>query len=195
MRAFDPDVVNALWAAIEPLIPVSYDHHPLGCHRPRKSDRSCFEVILVRLVTGCSWEDAEHLTGRVVSDTTARLRRDEWIGAGVFDVIASEAVAGYDSVVGLDLREVAVDGSLHKAPAGGKERARVQLIEASSDGSGPSPPTLLASPSAGASDPPTAMTSASSLPPSKRLPGVDCSVTWTRCGSTEVMTGRQPATG
>lgn len=120
MRAFDPEVVNALWAAIEPLIPVPPDHHPLGCHRPRKSDRACFEVILVRLVTGCSWEDAEHLTGRVVSDTTARQRRDEWVAAEVFETIADEAVAGYDRVVGLDMREVAVDGSLHKAPAGGE---------------------------------------------------------------------------
>jgi transposase len=82
MHAFDPEVANALWVAVEPLIPVAPDRHPLGCHRPRKSDRACFEVILVRLVTGCSWEDAEHLTGRMVSDTTARERRDEWIGAG-----------------------------------------------------------------------------------------------------------------
>ncbi len=71
MRAFDPEVVNALWSAIEPLIPVRSDHHPLGCHRPRKSDRDCFEVMLVRLVTGCSWVDAERLTKGVVSDTTA----------------------------------------------------------------------------------------------------------------------------
>jgi hypothetical protein len=41
-------------------------------------------VILVRLVTGCSWEDAERLCGNKVSDTTARSRRDEWIAAGVF---------------------------------------------------------------------------------------------------------------
>jgi transposase len=120
MRAFDPEVVDALWAAIESLVPKGMDHHPLGCHRLRKPDRACFEVILVRLVAGCSWEDAEHLTGRVVSDTTARERRDEWIGAGVFDAIANEAVAGYDKIVGLDMREVAVDGSLHKAPAGGE---------------------------------------------------------------------------
>lgn len=119
MRAFDPEVVNALWAAIEPLVPVKKDHHPLGCHRRRKSDRACFEVMLVRLVTGCSWEDAEYLTGRVVSDTTARERRNEWVEAGVFDAIANEAVSGYDKIVGLDMTEVAVDGSSHKAPAGG----------------------------------------------------------------------------
>ena len=48
MRAFDPEVVNAIWAAIEPLIPEPIDDHPLGCHRRRAPDRDCFEVILAR---------------------------------------------------------------------------------------------------------------------------------------------------
>lgn len=59
MRALDPEVVGAIWQAIEPLLPERADTHPLGCHRPRATDRVCFEVMLVRLVTGCSWEDAE----------------------------------------------------------------------------------------------------------------------------------------
>ena len=54
MRAFDPEVVDALWAGIEPLVPARLDHHPLGCHRRRKSDRDCFSMMLVRLVTGCT---------------------------------------------------------------------------------------------------------------------------------------------
>ena len=120
MRAFDPEVKDAIWAAIEPLIPVAQDTHPLGCHRPRLSDRDCFEVMLVRLVTGCSWEDAEALCGNVVSDTTVRDRRDEWITAGVFDAIVAEAIGGYDRIIGLDLSDVAVDGSLHKSPCGGE---------------------------------------------------------------------------
>jgi transposase len=120
MRAFDPEVVDTIWAAIEPLVPVVVETHPLGCHRPRLADRDCFEVILVRLVTGCSWTDAERLCGNKVSDTTARDRRDEWIAAGVFDGIANEAIAAYDRIIGLDLSDTAVDGSIHKAPAGGE---------------------------------------------------------------------------
>lgn len=120
MRAFDPEVFDALWAAVEPLVPRRNETHPLGCHRPRKSDRDCFMVIMVRLATGCSWEDAEQITGRVVSDTTARQRRDEWVAVGVFDAIAAEAIDGYDKVIGLDLSEVAIDGSTHKAPVGGE---------------------------------------------------------------------------
>jgi transposase len=57
MRALDPEVGDAVWAGIEPLIPEPVDDHPLGCHRPRADNRDCFEVMLVRLVTGCSWEE------------------------------------------------------------------------------------------------------------------------------------------
>lgn len=127
MRALDPEVVDAVWAAVEPLLPAApADDHPLGCHRARIPDRVCFEGILIRLVTGCAWVDVEQIMGRCVSDTTLRDRRDEWIRAGVFDRLVDEAVAGYDRVVGLDLSECSVDGSQHKAPLGG-------------DGTGPSP--------------------------------------------------------
>jgi transposase len=120
MRALDPEVVDAVWAAIEPRLSAPTDEHPLGCHRPRVPNRICFEGILIRLVTGCAWVDAERLLGGVVSDTTLRARRDEWIDAGIFDVLAEEAIAAYDRVVGLDLAEVSLDGSQHKAPCGGE---------------------------------------------------------------------------
>jgi transposase len=120
MRALDPEVTATAWAALEPLIPIPPDSHPLGCHRPRASDRDCFEVMLVRLATGCSWEDAERLCGNKVSDTTVRQRRDEWIDAGVYDAIANEAIGGYDRIIGLDLTDTAVDGSIHKSPCGGE---------------------------------------------------------------------------
>jgi transposase len=80
----------------------------------------CFDAMLIRLVTGCAWTDAERLVGRRVSDTTIRARRDEWIAAGVFDALSAEAIAAYDRIIELDLSECAVDGSLHKAPCGGE---------------------------------------------------------------------------
>jgi transposase len=119
MRALDPEVKDAIWAGLEPHLPPRVDRHPLGCHRPRCSDRDCFDLIVVRLATGCSWEDAERLTGNKVSDTTARARRDEWIAAGAFAALSEEALAGFDKVIGLELSDVAVDGSLHKSPCGG----------------------------------------------------------------------------
>lgn len=126
MRALDPEVVDAVWAAVEPLLPPPDRSHPLGCHRPRVPDRLCFRGILIRLVTGASWVDIEAILDRQVSDTTLRARRDEWIEAGVFDRLATEAVSAYDRIIGLDFADCTVDGSQHKAPAGG-------------EGTGPSP--------------------------------------------------------
>jgi transposase len=120
MRALEPEVVDAVWATIEPLIPLVSADHPLGCHRPRVSDRLCFWGILIRLVTGCSWVSVEAILQRQVSDTTLRARRDEWIAAGVFDQLRDHALHAYDRIIGLDLGEVALDGSLHKAPCGGE---------------------------------------------------------------------------
>lgn len=53
------------------------------------------------------------------SDTTLRARRNEWIAAGVFERLEAEALAAFDRIIGLDLTEVALDGSIHKAPYGG----------------------------------------------------------------------------
>jgi transposase len=119
-RALDPEVVEVIWATIEPILPPVDDSHPLGCHNPRVPDRVVFRGILIRLVTGSSWTDIEAILDFAVSDTTLRRRRDEWIDAGVFDALETEARAGYDRIIGLDLSHVAIDGSLHKAPYGGE---------------------------------------------------------------------------
>ena len=119
MRAFDREVVDAVWKAVTGLLPVRVRSHPLGCCRPRVSDRLCFQGLLIRLVTGASWTDIEAILEWRVSDTTLRARRDEWIAAGVFDRLCSEALAAFDRIVGLDVSEVCVDGSIHKAPCGG----------------------------------------------------------------------------
>ena len=119
MRALDPRVIEAVWQTVEPLLPPPpLDEHPLGCHRPRIADRVCFTGMLYRLVLGCSWVDAGRLVG--VGQATLRRRRDDWVAAGVFDEVADEAIAGYDRICGLDLSEVSVDGSLHKAPCAGQ---------------------------------------------------------------------------
>ena len=144
----------------------------MGGHRPRICDRICFQGILIRLVTGCSWVSAEHLLGGAVSDTTLRARRDEWTDAGVFDALVSEALAAYDRIMGLDLTEVSVDGSGHKAPAGGQGTGKNPCDRAKSgwkwslatDANGirwVGPPTV-----------PTDTTASCSNPPSKPSPTV-----------------------
>ena len=119
VRALEPRVLDAVFTAVEALLPRRpVEDHPLGCHRPRIDDRTCFTGIVYRLALGCSWVDAGRLVG--VSQATLRRRRDEWTDAGVFDALVEEAIAGYDRIRGLDLSEVSVDGSLHKAPCGGE---------------------------------------------------------------------------
>ncbi len=110
-----------------------------------------------------------------MSDTTLRARRDEWIDAGVFESLKTEALAAFGVIIGLDLDHVALDGSLHKTPGGG-------------EGTGPNPTERaklgwkwsVASerhgiPSAGRSTAPTATTCACSNPPSMRSPTLACS--------------------
>ena len=121
MRALEPEVFDAVWAAVQWLLPRPDRSHPLGCHRPRIADRVCFRGFMIRLVTGASWVDVEAIMGFEVSDTTLRARRDEWIAAGVFDRLCAEALEAFDRIVGLDLSEVGLDGSLHKAPCGGED--------------------------------------------------------------------------
>jgi transposase len=118
MLALQPRVVDAVFAAVEGHLPTLVDRHPLGCHRVRTSDRKCFFGILVRLVTGCSWDVAGRITE--TSESTLRRRRDEWVAAGVFEFLVEEAISGYDRIIGLELADLAVDGSQHKAPFGGE---------------------------------------------------------------------------
>ena len=97
------------------------DTHPLGLvfHLPADPrSPECFEAILFRLVTGCSWDVAGRL-GKG-SETTLRSRFNEWLKAGVFEALADEAIEGFDKIIGLDLSETVVDGSVHTAPMGGE---------------------------------------------------------------------------
>ena len=38
-RGMGPEVADAIWTAIEPILPIRVDDHPLGCHNPRVSHR------------------------------------------------------------------------------------------------------------------------------------------------------------
>ena len=73
---------------------------------------------MFRLVTGCSWDVAGRL-GKG-SETTLRRRRDEWEAVGACQHLVEEAINAFDKVIGLDFSDVSIDGSLHKAPAGGE---------------------------------------------------------------------------
>ena len=132
MLAMDPRVANAVWVAVEGhLPPRPPDTHPLGCHRPRIPDRDCFDGILIRLVTGCSWDVAARLCK--ASETTLRDRRTEWLQAGVFDNLVEESIAAYDRIIGLELSELRVmhatgrDDARREQRGGGLHVLRVNL--------------------------------------------------------------------
>ncbi len=122
MRALDREVHDAVFDTIRGLLPEP-PTHPLGCHRPRIDDLVCLRGLLIRLVTGVSWETVEYLMCYIVSDTTLRARRNEWIDAGVFDELLHEALAAYDRIIGVDPAHITIDGSEHLAPCGGENTA------------------------------------------------------------------------
>lgn len=108
MPAVPASFIEPLWVQFEALIPARVDTHPLGCHRRRIPDRVVFDKLVARLVLGGSYH--RHADDRV-SATTLRARRDEWIAAGVFDRLEQAALEAYDTVVGLDLSDLVVDGA------------------------------------------------------------------------------------
>jgi transposase len=113
-------LLEPLWEQFSALLPVRpvYDPgHPLGCHRPRVSDRIIFEKLIQILRFGCSYESIADCT---CGATTIRQRRDEWIKAGIFARLKAIARDAYDRIVGLVLEDLAVDGCITKAPGGGQ---------------------------------------------------------------------------
>jgi transposase len=113
-----------LWdqfSALLPDRPVYDPAHPLGCHRPRISDRVIFEKLIQVLRFGCSYES---IADCACGATTIRQRRDEWIKAGIFAKLKAVARDAYDRIVGLVLEELAVDGCIAKAPGGGQVAGR-----------------------------------------------------------------------
>jgi len=117
-------LTEPLWdqfAVLLPERPEYHPDHPLGCHRRRISDRIIFDKMLQLLCFGCSYEAIADTT---CSAATIRSRRDEWIRLGVFARLKQIAPDAYDRIVGLVLDQIAVDGSITKAPGGGEVAGR-----------------------------------------------------------------------
>ena len=95
------------------------DNHPwgVGAHKPRVPNRIIFDKLVNKLVFGGSYRKHADNT---VSATAIRERRDEWIQAGCFTVLEQAALDAYDTIIGLDLGDITVDGQITKAPCGGE---------------------------------------------------------------------------
>ena len=92
--------------------------HPLGCHRPRVSDRSAMNAILLVLRTGMQWA-ALNVTG-ICSSSSAHRRFQEWERAGVFCEFSRQGLLEYDEQVGIDWDFLSCEGAMTKAPLGQK---------------------------------------------------------------------------
>lgn len=118
------------FAVLLPERPEYHPDHPLGCHRRRISDRIIFDKMLQLLRFGCSYEAIADAT---CSATTIRNRRDEWMRLGVFARLKQIALDACDRIVGLVLDQIAVDGSITKAPGGGEVAGRSPSTAANRD--------------------------------------------------------------
>lgn len=79
-----------------------------------------FRALLLRIVTGASWETIEFMIDRQASDTTIRTRRNEWVDAGVFEQLLAHAFHAYQQVIGFNFNDVFIDGCNNRALAGGE---------------------------------------------------------------------------
>ena len=112
---------------LAPLLPQRVNTHPLGGGRPRVPDRTCANGICYVLRTGCQWK-ALDATG-ICSGSTAHLRFQEWVAAGVFLELWRVGLERYDELKGLDWSRLSLDGAMTKSPLGGeKNRAQPPRI-------------------------------------------------------------------
>ena len=116
MRALEPEVVDVIWAA---RCCRSRLFVTLAGHRPRIREPAVLLGDPGAAGDGLLMAVRGGAAGTGSCRTTLRSRRDEWVAAGVFELIAAEAIAAYDRIVG-SISNVCVDGSTHKAPCGGE---------------------------------------------------------------------------
>ena len=113
-------IPDGLWNELEPLLPKHKVKHPLGCHKPRVPDRKVMNGIFFVLKTGCQW-NALNETG-ICSSSTAHLRFQEWVKAGVFRKIWRKSLIRYDEVRGIDWSFLSMDGAMTKSPLAGEKK-------------------------------------------------------------------------
>ncbi len=124
MPALPVSLMEPLWAQFAALLP---DHpavdptHPLGCHRRRIPDQDVFAHVVAALVHGSGYE---RIASPGCSARTIRRRVHAWAEAGLIERLHTLVLAQYDRLIGLDLRQVCVDGCITKAPGGGEQAGR-----------------------------------------------------------------------
>ena len=78
------------------------------------------DAIFFILRTGCQWNAL--LDTGLCSSSSAHRRFQEWAAAGVFVAFWTQSLAVYEALRGIDSEWLAMDGTMTKAPLGGKSR-------------------------------------------------------------------------
>jgi len=112
-------ISDALWAVLQPLLPVHVNRHRFGGGRPRVPDRRCADAIFYVLRTGCQWQALDQT--ELVAHSTAHDRYQEWVQADVFLKLWKAGVAQFDELQGIDWDFSSMDGAMTKAPLGGEK--------------------------------------------------------------------------
>src|SRR5436190_9663985 len=112
-------VSDALWAVLEPLLPVHVTTHRFGGGRPRVPDRRCADAIFYVLRTGCQWQALDQT--ELCAHSTAHDRFQEWVQAGVFLKLWQAGLEQFEETCGIDWQWLSMDGAMTKAPLGGEK--------------------------------------------------------------------------
>jgi transposase len=112
-------ISDALWAVLQPLLPVHVNTHRFGGGRPRVPDRRCADAVFYVLRTGCQWEALNQT--ELCAKSTAHDRFQAWVEAGVFEKLWQVGVEQFDELTGIDWNWLSMDGALTKAPLGGNK--------------------------------------------------------------------------
>lgn len=121
MPVVPASVIEPLWVEFAALIGADDRPDPLGCHRRRIPDRRVFDCVVAALVHGSGYE---RIAVPGCSDRTIRRRLEQWANRGVSKQVLRVALDGYDRMLGLDLEDLSVDGSITKPPCGGDVSGR-----------------------------------------------------------------------
>jgi putative transposase len=109
------EIPDVLWDRIALLLPLRKKKKKAG--RPRMDDRKAMSAIFYVLRTGCQWNALPRSLG---ASSTVHDRFQEWRLASVFKRMWIDGLSVYDKKTGIDWKWQAMDGTITKAPLGGK---------------------------------------------------------------------------
>jgi transposase len=126
----DDLVPDALWAIVEPLLPVP-PRPPYGGRRRAIPDRNCFAAVVFMARTSTPWRLLPAGELGCGSPATVWRRLTEWAKAGVFEQVHLAVLDRLGEQGRVDWGRASVDTMSVRAKRGGTRWAQIQSIVAS----------------------------------------------------------------